>query len=528
MSRPSAADASSAEVTASEAAVLVFAPFGRDTSLACEFLNAGGIVARGFSDMHALCAEIGDACGAILVTEEALTADGMSQLLAALAGRRPRAEPPVLVLTHEHQAVAPDSRVVQLVEALENVTLIGRPVHGRTLLVVVQSLLRARRSQLALRARLERENALEVGARSSGLDGYGLLIDAIPLPAFVVTDKTIACANAAAAALVGLDDAATLYGRSILAYVDPSCGATMAQCLAGGHLRTEAARQRWRRADGTIVEVDVRVAAPSWNGSGETLVVACEVSGEGEREARLWAQIEALQRADRRKNEFIAVLAHELRNPLAPVQNAVHVLRIQPDPPDPKHYRWAIDVITRQVHHMTRLVDDLLDMARLAHGRIKLQKETIDLDRVLAQAVEAARPLAATRRQTLTYTPPNGSICIDADPIRLAQIVGNLLTNASRYTPLEGHIAIGTYRDGGDAVIVVSDDGIGIAGSMLREIFEPFRQGERPIEYGRGGLGLGLTLVRQLTELHGGSVQVHSEGPGKGSAFTVRLPALPA
>ncbi|MFL6647108.1 MAG: sensor histidine kinase [Sulfurifustaceae bacterium] len=530
MSRSGAVDTSASAVTPGAEQVLVFAPFGRDTSFACEFLSGRGIDARGFTDMRTLCGEIGDAGGAILITEEALLGAGMSHLVAALTGAPTRADLPVLVLTHENQAVAPDSRIVHLLEALDSVTLIARPVHGRTLFVMIRSALRARRKQRERQARLAREVARASGVGDTpGPEDYRALVEAMPLPAFVVMDKTVACANRAAAALIGLEDTALFSGRSILAYVDPTCSTMMAQCLAGASARygVETARQRWRRADGTVVEVDVRVVVPPCNRSRDALVLACEVTEQGEREARLRTQIEVLQQADRRKNEFMAVLAHELRNPLAPVQNAVHVLRIQPDPPDPKHYRWAIDVITRQIHHMTRLVDDLLDMGRLAHGRIKLQKETIELDRVLAQAVEAARPLTATRRQTLTYASPGASIRVDADPIRIAQILGNLLTNASRYTPLEGHIAVSAYRDGGDAVIVVSDDGIGISGAMLREIFEPFRQGERPVEYGRSGLGLGLTLVRQLAELHGGSVHVHSDGPGKGSSFTVRLPALP-
>lgn len=275
-------------------------------------------------------------------------------------------------------------------------------------------------------------------------------------------------------------------------------------------------------------EFDV-IAEPVANESGDVMGVigaALDVSEYVGVQDQLRRQADQLARMDQRKNEFIAQLAHELRNPLAPIHNAVHVLKIQPDPPDPVHLKWAIEVIGRQVQHLGRLVDDLLDIARITHGEIKLRMERLELGRVLTQVIEAARPLTMARKQVVTYSPPIEPVHVRADPTRLVQIVGNLLGNAARYTPSGGHIALTARREGDEAVITVTDDGIGIAPEALPHVFEPFYQGERPPDYAQVGLGLGLALVHRLVTLHEGAVEARSGGSGKGSEFIVRLPVL--
>lgn len=290
-----------------------------------------------------------------------------------------------------------------------------------------------------------------------------------------------------------------------------------------------AARRKFKlRIEGTPRELDV-IAEPLRSGHGEVVGITCaavDITEHTELQDQLRRQAEQLARMDSRKNEFLAMLAHELRNPLAPIHNAVHVLKIQPDPPDRRHLQWALDVIARQVQHLSRLVDDLLDIARITHGRIRLQKELVDLHTLLTQAVESARPALSQRRHALVYTPPAEPIVLEADPTRLVQIVGNLLSNAGRYTTPGGHIAVTARREGNEAIITVRDNGIGISADALPHIFDLFSQAGRTTDDRQGGLGLGLALVHRLVELHRGKVSASSPGSGKGSTFTVRLPAL--
>ncbi len=233
----------------------------------------------------------------------------------------------------------------------------------------------------------------------------------------------------------------------------------------------------------------------------------------------------ALREADRRKNQFLAVLAHEERNYLAPIRNAAEALRRLP-PTDPG-VRWAIDVVHRQVTQLTRLVDDLLDMTRIAQGKLKLQKEPVDLAEVVAAAVETCQPLVESRRQTLTVTLAPAPVWLEGDRTRLGQVVTNLLTNSAKYTPEGGRIWLTAQREGDEVILRVRDSGVGIPPERLASIFEMFAQVEETLERSQGGLGIGLSLVRSVVHLHGGTVEASSDGPGQGSLFTVRLPVLP-
>jgi PAS domain S-box-containing protein len=238
----------------------------------------------------------------------------------------------------------------------------------------------------------------------------------------------------------------------------------------------------------------------------------------------LHQRAEQLAQEARQKDDFLAVLAHELRNPLAPVRNAVEVMRLR-DVDDPG-LRWARDIIDRQVQQMTRLVDDLLDVSRITRGKVTLQKEPVDLAAVVARAVEVSRPLIDARRHDLTVTLPPEPVRLEADAIRLAQVVANLLNNAAKYTDESGHIWLTVEREGDQAVVRVKDNGIGIRPDLLPQVFDLFVQSDRALDRSQGGLGIGLTLVKSLVEMHGGSVTAHSEGPGQGSGFVVCLPAL--
>ena len=231
---------------------------------------------------------------------------------------------------------------------------------------------------------------------------------------------------------------------------------------------------------------------------------------------------QALREGDRRKDEFLATLAHELRNPLAPIRNALQILKMPRI--DARMVEKSRDMMERQVHHLVRLVDDLLDVSRVMRGKIELRRERIELATVVARAVETVQPLLDVQGHELTVVLPKESIPLDADPVRLAQIVGNLLTNAAKYTEPKGHIRLTAERNVKETVLRVQDNGIGIAADILPRIFELFVQVDHASTRSQGGLGIGLTLVKNLCEMHNGSVEARSAGLGKGSEFIVRLP----
>ncbi|QJW98185.1 hybrid sensor histidine kinase/response regulator [Frigoriglobus tundricola] len=243
-------------------------------------------------------------------------------------------------------------------------------------------------------------------------------------------------------------------------------------------------------------------------------------------EAELHLRVGELAAGDRRKDEFLAMLAHELRNPLAPVRNAIQILRTT-RAGDTAVVRLA-ELMGRQVGQMAHMVDDLLDVSRITRGKVELRKERVELADTIARAVETARPLIEARRHELSVSAPTEPIVLAADPMRLTQVFGNLLNNAAKYTEEGGRIFVSVTRDASEAVVRVRDTGIGLAPDVLTSVFDLFAQEHRGLDRAQGGLGIGLTLVKSLVELHGGSVRATSAGPGRGSEFVVRLPVPPA
>ena len=235
-------------------------------------------------------------------------------------------------------------------------------------------------------------------------------------------------------------------------------------------------------------------------------------------------RVVALEESERKMNEFLAMLGHELRNPLAPIRNALDLMRIQAN--GDSRLEWARSVIDRQLTQLTRLVDDLLDVGRISSGKIALRKEPIEINAAVQRAVEASRPLADASRHTLEVRLSPEPLSVDGDLIRLAQVVLNLLTNAIKYTPAGGRIEVDVAREGAFAVVRVKDTGIGMSPELMPKVFDLFVQGERSLDRSEGGLGIGLTLVKRLVSLHGGTVSAHSDGPGRGSEFAISLPAL--
>lgn len=241
-----------------------------------------------------------------------------------------------------------------------------------------------------------------------------------------------------------------------------------------------------------------------------------------ERAADLRRVAAELSESDRRKDQFLAMLAHELRNPLAPIRNAVEILRLMPH--DAGAVQSATSLMDRQIAQMVRLVDDLLDVSRISRGKIELRRDRVDLGTTVHEVVETIRPQADALRQDLIVSVPDEPILIDVDPTRLSQVIGNLLHNACKFTPERGQISLSVKREDGHALICVSDTGIGIHVDQIPRIFDLFVQGDTSLERAQSGLGIGLTLVKQLVEMHGGTIEAHSEGNGKGAQFSVRFP----
>jgi PAS domain S-box-containing protein len=241
-----------------------------------------------------------------------------------------------------------------------------------------------------------------------------------------------------------------------------------------------------------------------------------------ETESRIRKSEEELRENDKRKNEFLAMLAHELRNPLAAIGNAV---MLSTHSGLQEHFAWSMDVINRQIKHLTRLIDDLLDVSRISRGKIELRRDILDVTPILDSAVETVRLLIDERNHELSVSLERGNLWVNADPTRLEQVVTNLLTNAAKYTQNGGRIWLSAGHTGRDVVIVVKDTGVGIPTEKLPEMFELFAQGDRTLARSEGGLGIGLTVVKKLVEAHGGSVTARSEGNDKGCEFSIRLPA---
>jgi signal transduction histidine kinase len=233
------------------------------------------------------------------------------------------------------------------------------------------------------------------------------------------------------------------------------------------------------------------------------------------------AALEALQQADRRKDEFLAMLAHELRNPLAPIRNAVELMRRSDDA---AVIARARELIGRQTEHLARLVDDLLEVARITQGKLTLQRSRITLQALVESALEVARPFIEKSQQRLELSLPPGDTWLYVDAVRMSQVIANILHNASKFTPDRGRIALAAQQDSDGLRITISDEGVGIAPDLLGSVFELFSQGDRSLDRSQGGLGIGLSLVRGLVDMHGGTVAAHSEGPDRGSQFVIRLP----
>ena len=371
--------------------VLVAAPTRRDGQVTCALLDQAGVFCETIDTLEQLAVEISGGIGALVLTDVALAAPGITAVLDALAAQPPWSDVPVILL-------APDRRhspaVERVLSVLTNVTVIDRPVSARSMVSAVLAALRARRRQYQLRDQMMELRHVE----------------------------------------------------------------------------------------------------------------------------------HALRDADRRKDEFLATLAHELRNPLAPLRTGLSLQSMLP-PGSPEAVRVR-DMMQRQLLLLVKLIDDLLDVSRIATDKVVLQRERVDLREIIASAIEGSQPAITAGGHDLQVRVPDTDVCVMGDPLRLAQVISNLINNAAKYTPSGGRIDITLSREDADAVVRVIDDGMGIPAEMLDHVFEMFAQVDRTLERAQGGLGIGLSLVRQLAQLHGGTVSASSAGNDQGSTFTLRLPAI--
>jgi PAS domain S-box-containing protein len=281
-----------------------------------------------------------------------------------------------------------------------------------------------------------------------------------------------------------------------------------------------------RRKDGSTFPMELAVSEFHIGPRRYFTGIVRDITERKELERQVRQRLEELAQADRQKNEFLAMLAHELRNPLAPMRNALYLLN-SPKTDEPVRER-ARQIVERQMEHLVRLVDDLLDVSRIVRGMVDLRRGVMDLSEAVLRAAETAQPVIDGQGHELVLNLPDEPLWVDGDVVRLGQVIANLLTNAAKYTDRAGVIQLSAVHEEGLAVVRVRDPGIGIPPETLPHVFELFVQGDRSLARSQGGLGIGLTLVQRLVELHGGTVQAYSEGRGQGSEFTVRLPCVPA
>jgi PAS domain S-box-containing protein len=503
-----------------ERRVLVLAPTGRDAPLTRSVLAEAGIRATICRDLPHLVQEINSGAGAILISEEALANETQLYYLGDRLSRQPPwSDLPVLLLAHPG---ADSPQVRQTVRALGNVTLLERPVRVAALMTAVQTALRARGRQYNAREHLVDLDHIAKALRDSEGRLKALFANAAVGIAELTHDGRFALVNDSLCRLLGerREGLLSLPLAAVSHDDDREDVQGLLKRLFDGHIETFAAERRFVRRDGETIWVKLSVsAAKEAEAHGVSAVAVIEDITE-----RKHAE-EDLREADRRKDEFLATLAHELRNPLAPIRNSLHIFRMA-GIQDPTVSR-VCDMMERQVAHMVRMVDDLLEVSRISRGKIELRKERVQLASILRTAVDTSMPLIEAGKHRLTVDMPEEPLVMDADPVRLAQVFANLLNNSAKYTRESGEIRLTVSTENGMAVVCVRDNGEGIPPQMLKRVFNMFTQvntGSRA----QGGLGIGLTLARTLVHLHGGTIEAFSEGEGKGCEFIVRLPLAAA
>jgi signal transduction histidine kinase/ActR/RegA family two-component response regulator len=513
--------------------VLILIPSERDIDRTISLLGEADVVCAACSSMVELCREQLLGAGAVLITDEALAADRERRLEHALRQQPRWSALPVLLLTRDGSSERSQHRSLG---GYNHVVVVERPVRTRSLISAVRSALRARRGQYEIRdAILERERQSQKLSAQDEKLRFALAAGRLGSWELDLQTEQYDCSDICKAN----------YGRPVEL---PFTYEELTQSIhPADRSRVRAAMQESLESRSPY-DVEYRVFWP--NGEQHWLLVrgravydtlgrATRIAGvsldvtERERlheallrsQAELAAQAEQLRTADRLKDEFLATLAHELRNPLAPIRTGLTLLC---ESTDPQLSRKALDVMQRQVRHMVRLIDDLLDVSRITQGKLELKRQRISVASAVEAAIESSLPAIERARHRLHTVPSAEPLFVDADPTRLAQIIGNLLNNAAKYTPNQGNIELRVEREGESVLLSVRDNGLGLPQECLGDVFEMFNQVDQSLHRAQGGLGIGLALVRKLVQMHGGSVSAESAGLGQGSTFSVRLPLASA
>lgn len=498
-----------------EQRVVVLLPTAMDAALTESILDQAGLQCVRCATLEEVCDQLSVGAATVLLAEEALR-DGRCECLTSWLLRQPKwSDLPILVIARHG---ADSSDVAHSMELLGNVTVLERPMRVAALVSSVRSALRARQRQYQLRDQLlQRERDLEVQSRLAAIVASS--DDAI-LSASL--EGIIETWNAGAERLYGYSPQETI-GQSIMLLVPPELRdeeRVILERISRGEQIDQLETVRVAK-DGRHIDVSL-TASPVRNSAG-AVVGASKVARDVTE--RKQAEV-ALREADRRKNEFLATLAHELRNPLAPIRNSLHILRMTAR--NDATAERVFNMLERQLNHMVRLVDDLMELSRITRGVIELRKEETDLATVLRSAVETSSPLITAGGHQFAMSLPQEPIPLYADVIRLGQVFSNLLNNAAKYTEGGGQITLSVRQSKDEVFVSVRDNGIGIPASIKPKVFDLFVQADRFTNRAQSGLGIGLTLVKRLTEMHGGTVAVESEGIGQGSEFIVRLPISPS
>jgi PAS domain S-box-containing protein len=500
-----------------ERRVLILAPTGRDAILTRDVLGEGGVRSAVCQDLSELVIQLEAGAGALLISEEALVNEvHVHYLCDRLSRQEPWSDLPILLLTHP----GADSPIVRTaVRQLGNVTLIERPVRVASMMTAARSALRARERQFHAREHLQELNHVAKALKDSEGRLKAVFANAAVGITEVTPDGRFAMINDALCRLLG-ESREALVGLPLarVAHAEDRAEVErLVERLLAREIEVFSGERRFVRRDGETIWVTLSMSLARANGEARGVAVIEDVTERKHAE-------EDLRESDRRKDEFLAVLAHELRNPLAPIRNSLHILRMNGS--EDGSTNRVIDMMERQVQHMVRLVDDLLEVSRISRGKIELRKERLALATVLAGAIDTSRPLLDAANHTLVVELPGDDVCIDADAVRLQQVFANLLNNAAKYTAPGGEIRlVARVGEDGIATICVKDNGEGIPPQMLARVFNMFTQ----VNTGRraqGGLGIGLTLARTLVHLHGGTIEAASEGQGQGCEFTVKLPVI--
>ena len=491
----------------------------RDAEVTTALLKREKLLSVRCDNASSLARELDRGVGAILMTDDALADPGIDRVLEALGRQPPWSDVPAIVLCGHDQL--PKLAAVAM-RTLRNVTVLERPTTSRTLISAVQAALRARARQYQMRGQFTTLQESEAAVRLRERQLRTLAENTPDILSRFDRQLRHVYVNQAATEVTGLSNQQFL-GRThreigIPAELCDQWETALRETFADGQRRrlvfTYPGERGVRHYDSLLI--------PEMGDSGtiETVLSVAHDATESQRSALI------LEEANRRKDEFLAMLAHELRNPLAPIRNASEILarKLANDP----QMKRTVNLVKRQVTHLARLVDDLLDVSRITQGRIELRRAPQELAPILAQARESVEPLLREKEHVLLVSTSFEPLYVYGDHARLVQSVANVLTNAAKYTDPGGEIRLELRRQSEQAVIAVSDTGVGIAPELLPRVFDLFVQGDRSLDRSQGGLGIGLSVVKRLVEMHHGRVTACSEGPGHGSVFEIHLPLIEA